>query len=239
MGRPVPSDIWWSNQYKHSQIRADTTMESVSPCISAGGGQPTEIPLFLLGALFVVHIRQPLERAVEPKIEGHSHRVSARQPPVRAPRGEEEHAHDSLLAHDRPEERRPCNTLRLLERLVERCRERAGARADLGCDGEDRIERPGRALGERFVSVRRRIEERDEEVAAREEAIYTLVEPRETVGRYVHMKEFTSFAFGDEALSSVQHLHIMYKIEEAQTFSTTCGNAFRGIGSAFFRLRTL
>ena len=135
----------------------------------------TQITLLLVRPLLVPTILgKLLERTMEAQVERHAHGVAAGEPPVRAPRGEQQHALDGLLAHDGPEERRARDALRLLEGVVERRRERARARADARGDGADRVERPRRALEQTLVRVVRRVEERDEDVAAREEDVVQL-----------------------------------------------------------------
>ena len=76
-----------------------------------------------------------------------------------------------LLPDHWPEKRRPSDALRFFEGAVEGGRQRASASADLGRHREDGVERPRRALEQALVRVVRRVEERDEDVAAREEAL--------------------------------------------------------------------
>jgi hypothetical protein len=52
------------------------------------------------------------------------------------------------------------------------------------------------------------------------------------------MEELAGFCIGDKTLNDSEPLDLI-KQGLTRTFSTTCGKAFRGIGSAFFRFRTL
>ena len=106
---------------------------------------------------------------MQAEVKRHAHRVTTGQPAVCAPRCEQEHALDRLLAHNRPKERRARDTLRLFEAAVEAGRERAGTRTDLGGYGEDGVECPRCALLEALVSIVGRIEKGDKDMASREE----------------------------------------------------------------------
>ncbi len=107
---------------------------------------------------------------METEIQSHAHSVAAREPAICAPSGEEEHALNSFLAHDRAEEGRPRNALRFLQALVEGGNERAGPAPDFGRDSEDGVERPGGALRQALVSVVTRVEDGDKDVTSGEES---------------------------------------------------------------------
>ena len=76
---------------------------------------------------------------------------------------------DGLLAHDRAEEGRAGDALRLLQAFVERGDERPGPAPDLGRDREQGVERLRRTLHEPVVGVVGRVEDGYEDVASREE----------------------------------------------------------------------
>ena len=71
-----------------------------------------------------------------------------------------------FFAHHRPEQRRPCNTLRLLQTFVERRTERTRSTTDLARYCEDSIERPRCAVIDAFVGIVCGVEDRDKNMTA-------------------------------------------------------------------------
>ena len=110
---------------------------------------------------------------------------------------------NGLLPDHGSEQRRARNALRLLQALVERRRERAGATADLAGDSKDGIEGPWRALHEAVVGIVGGVEYWDEDVTPREEAAERECSATGSDMKALersHMEQFASFAIRDEAL---------------------------------------
>lgn len=76
------------------------------------------------------------------------------------------HTLHSFFAHHRPEQRRPCNTLGLLQTFVERRAKRTRSTTYLARHCEDSIERPWCAVIDAFVGIVRGVEDRDKDMTA-------------------------------------------------------------------------